>query len=112
MKRFAKYAAAAALVTGAAIFAAAPASAAVSVGIGIGGYGYAPRGVVCDPYSRFYDPFYCARPYNYYAPSYYGGGPLLSFGFNSGFHDGWHGRGGWHGNSHGGSHHNGGGRHH
>lgn len=106
MNRFLKYTLGAAVIAGTAAFAAAPASAQVSVGIGFGpgfssGYGYAPRGLVCDPYSRFYNAFACVRPYNYYAPSYYGGGPVLSFGFNSGFNRGFNnhrGRNDWHTN--------------
>jgi len=83
MKRFTKYATrklivGAALLAGAATIAAAPASAQVRFGVG----GYAAPAPVCDPYSRFYDPYYCGAPY--YGPAY---GPVLSFGFG--------GRGGW-----------------
>jgi hypothetical protein len=55
----------------------APAQARVSIGIGLGGYPgyygpgyYGPPGrVVCDPYSRWYDPYRCDA---YYADYYYG----------------------------------------
>jgi hypothetical protein len=68
MRKFAKTAIAALLLTGAATaLTTAPAQARVSIGIGIGpayGPGYygpayygPPR--YCDPYSRFYDPYRC-----------------------------------------------------
>jgi hypothetical protein len=117
MKLFTKFAVGAALLAGAATIAAAPASAQP--------YGYyPPRAVVCDPYSRFYDPFYCTAPY--YGPAYGFGGPSLSFSFGSGFRGGFrdrddfrrgndgHGGGNnWHGGSgnnwNGGNTHTGGG---
>ena len=80
MKRFSKFAIGAALLAGAATIAAAPASAQVRFGIGVAPY--AAPAPVCDPYSRFYDPYYCGAPY--YGPAY---APVLSFGFG--------GRGGW-----------------
>ena len=102
MKRSTKYALGAAVIAGvASIAAAAPASAQP--------YGYyynTPRGVVCDPYSRFYDPFYCVRQpygYGYYGSPYYYGGPSISlgFGFGGGFRDGWRGgRNDWRGGDH------------
>ncbi len=60
-------------LAGAAFATAAPAEAHVSIGIGIGpGYygGYGPGyGAVCDPYSRWYDPYRCNDyddDYDYY----------------------------------------------
>jgi len=57
----------------AAVVACAPAQARVSVGIGLGGYpDYyygSPGRAVCDPYSRWYDPYRCDA---YYADYYYG----------------------------------------
>jgi hypothetical protein len=80
MKRFWKLAAGAALIAGAASIATAAPAAAQP-------YGYVPpRALVCDPYSRYYDPFVCRTRYNYY-----GGGPVISFGFGGGWHDGWRG---------------------
>jgi hypothetical protein len=99
MKRFTKLIAGAALIAGAVTIAtAAPASAQP--------YGYAPRAVVCDPYSRFYDPFVCRTRYY---DSYSYGGPVISFGFGGGWRGGhdFHGGGGFHGgghDNHGGSH--------
>ena len=89
MKKFAKFALGAVMLAGAAtVVAATPADARVSVGIGIGvpGYYYGPSYYPrynCDPYSRFYDPYYCGG----YARPYYGGN---SFYFN--YRDGWGGR--------------------
>lgn len=88
MKNFSKFALGAAMLAGAtAIVAASPAEARVTVGIGIGvpgyyGPAYVPR-YSCDPYSRFYDPYYCGRFYGpgYYAPSYYA--PSFSFGYSN-----------------------------
>ena len=74
---------------------AAPASARVFVGVGAPiGYNTAP---VCDPYSRYYSPYYCST-----GPAYVGG-----LGFGGGWRDGWHGRA-LHGRGfHGGSFHGG-----
>src|SRR5262249_8485825 len=92
MKTITKFAAGAAALLAVGL-AAAPASAQP--------YGhYAPRSLVCDPYSRYYDPFYCTRPY--YGSAWGFGGPTLSFNFGSGFHDGWRGNN-WRGNDHGGN---------
>ena len=103
MKRFAKIALGAVMLAGAVTVIASPASAGVAVGIGVGPGYYGPSaGAVCDPYSRFYNSYYCG-------PAYYGG-PVIGFG---GFYGGWHG-GGWHGGGfhgggfHGGSFHGGG----
>ena len=70
----------------------APAQARVSIGIGLGGYpgDYGPPGrAVCDPYSRWYDPYRCDA---YYADYYYGPVFIDGFWFNqpfrSRFHDG------------------------
>jgi len=54
-----------------------PASAQVSFGIGMGGPGYygPPRYAVCNPYSRYYDPYYCGDYGDYYGP------PLFIDGF-------------------------------
>ena len=101
MKRFAKIALGALILAGAATGAAAPASARVVVGFGAGIPAAAP--VSCDPYSRFYDPYYCAPAY---------GAPVVSVGgvfggWHGGFHDGWRGgfHDGFHGGFHGGFHH-------
>ena len=87
------------LLAGAATFAvSAPAAAAVSVGVGIGPGYYGPGpGYSCDPYSRYYDPYYCGAGYPYYGPAYgygpYWGGPSVVIGgrFGGGFHGGFHG---------------------
>src|ERR1700689_4696381 len=80
MKKFAKFALGAAVLAGAAMIAVGPAEGRVSVGVGIGvgpGYYGAPApAYTCDPYSRFYDPYYCG----YYGPAYYGYGPGLVIG--------------------------------
>ncbi len=97
MKRFTKYAVGLALAASAAtMLAAAPASAQP--------YGYyAPRAAVCDPYSRYYDPYYCHA--GYYGPAW--GGPVIDFSFGGrGFGGGWGGHdfhgGGFHGGGFGG----------
>jgi hypothetical protein len=129
MKKFAKIALGALMLAGAATaMTAAPADARVSVGIGIGvpgyygGPAYYPR-YSCDPYSRFYDPYYCgayARPY-YYGPDFYlnyhtgWGGGFRDFdrghfgggGFHGG-NGGFHGGGSFHGGSGGTGGHSGG----
>ena len=102
MKRFARIALGAVMLTGAATAIAAPASARVFVGVGAPiGYNAAP---VCDPYSRYYSPYYCST-----GPAYVGG-PVIGLGFGGGWRDGWHGRalhgrgfhgGGFHGGFHG-----------
>jgi hypothetical protein len=120
MKRFAKLALGAALLAGTAFAVATPASARVSIGIGVGvpGPGYygpaygPPPGAVCDPYSRWYDPYTCDQYYGadyddyYYGPSlFYDGfwysGPLRSryYGGQRQFYvgGGWHGVPGYHG---------------
>jgi hypothetical protein len=96
MKKFAKVLGAAVLAGGALMAVSAPASARVSVGIGLGGGYYGPPAPAynCDPYSRFYDPYYCGYGPAYY-PGYYGwGGPAVVIGGH--FGGGWHG-GGFHG---------------
>jgi hypothetical protein len=96
MKRFSKIALGAVMLIGAATAVASPASAGIAVGIGVGpGYYGPPAGVVCDPYSRFYNPAYCGPAgYGYD----YGYGPVIGFGgyYGSGWHGGYHG-GGFHG---------------
>ena len=81
MKTIAKLALGALMLAGAATTVSEPAAAGVSVGIGIGipgpayypGY-YGPRRV-CDPYSRWYDPYYCGAADAYYdGPVFIGGG--------------------------------------
>jgi hypothetical protein len=86
MKRFTKIALGALVLAGTATIAAAPASAGVVVGIGAP-LAYAP-GPACNPYSPYYNPYYCG-------PGYVGG-PVIGFGF-----------GGWHGGFHGGGFHGG-----
>ena len=88
MKRFAKFALGALILAGAATAAAAPASARVVVGLGLP----VAAPVSCDPYSRFYDPYYCQPAY---------AAPVIGFGFG-GWHGGFHDR--WHENFHGGFH--------
>jgi hypothetical protein len=97
MKRFAKLALGALMVAGAATAVAAPASARVFVGIGAPlVYGGAPA---CDPYSPYYNPYYCDGPA-------YVGDPVVGFGFGGGW-GGFHG-GGFHGGGfHGGGFHGG-----
>lgn len=60
----------------AALAASAPAQSRVSIGIGLGypgyygpPYYYGPGRAVCDPYSRWYDPYRCDA---FYADYYYG----------------------------------------
>jgi hypothetical protein len=89
MKRFAKIAFGAVLMAGAAAGLASPASARVFVGVGAPlGYGPAP---VCDPYSPYYDTYYCG-----YGPAY-AGGPVIGLGFGGGWHGGGFHAGGFHG---------------
>lgn len=76
MKRFAKIALGAVMLAGAATAIASPASAGIAVGFGVGpGYYGPPAGAVCDPYSRFYNPYYCG-PVGYG----YDYGPVIGFG--------------------------------
>ena len=84
MKRIAKIALGAVLMAGAATAIASPASARVFVGVGAP-IGYAPA-PVCNPYSRFYNPYYCG-----YGPAYVGG-PFIDLGIGGGWHGGFHGR--------------------
>ena len=97
----------------AAVATSAPAQARVDIGIGLGypgyypGYYYGPPArAVCDPYSRWYDPYRCRYyyagygydDYYYYGPVFIDGvwisGPVRwrSFGGRREFF--WH--GGWH----------------
>src|SRR5690348_4554537 len=109
-----------AMLAGATALTTAPADARVTVGIGIGvpGYygGYAPP-AVCDPYSRWYDPYRCDGydDYDYYNGPVFIDGIWLNGGYRSRwygghrefyYHDGWHGGSGW---NHGGFSHGGGG---
>ena len=120
MKNVAKLALGALLLAGTAFGVATPASAHVSIGIGIGGPGYygPPRPyAVCDPYSRYYDPYYCGDYDNYYGPPLF----IDGYWFNNGryrdyygqrqywVHGGWHGYGGGGGYGHGRSFNSGGG---
>lgn len=71
MKTFAKTLLGVVLLAGTAAAFTAPASAGFSIGIGIGPAYYGPRYVgpaVCDPYSRWYDPYYCGDYDDYYGP--------------------------------------------
>jgi hypothetical protein len=88
-----------AMLAGATALTTSAADARVTVGIGIGGgyYGHGPA--VCDPYSRWYDPYRCDRYDDYYGDDYYYGSPTIYFG-------GYGGRG-WHGGYHGGGYHGG-----
>ena len=76
MKRFGKIALGGVMLAGAATALTTPASAAVGVTLGVGPAYYGPpAGAVCDPYSRYYDPYQCN---GYYGPSvaiggYWGG---------------------------------------
>ena len=121
MKRIAKIALGALLMAGTAFAVATPAAARVSIGIGFGGPGYygpPPRYAVCDPYSRYYDPYYCGDDDYYYGPPLF----IDGFWFNSGgryrdfrghrqywVHGGWHGYSGGHGGGGYGGGHGGGG---
>ena len=105
MKRFAKLALGAVLMAGAATAIASPASARVFVGIGAPlAYGAAPA---CDPYSPYYNPYYCG-----YGPANVGG-PVIGFGFGGGWHEGFRDHdgfrdGGFRDGFHGGGFHGGG----
>jgi hypothetical protein len=117
MKRMTKFALGACAIL-AAFAASAPAQARVSIGIGLGypgdygypGYYYGPPArAVCDPYSRWYNPYRCRAYYyadyddNYYGPVFIDGiwvtGPVRwrSFGGRREFfwHGGWHEGSGW-----------------
>jgi hypothetical protein len=112
MKNIAKLALGALLMAGTAFAVATPAAARVSIGIGIGGPGYygPPAYAVCNPYSRYYDPYYCGDYEDYYGPPMF----IDGFWFNNGryrdyggqrqywVHGGWHGYGGGYGGGHGG----------
>lgn len=123
MKLFAKLALGALMLVGVPALATAPVAAQVSVGIGVGGYygypfhpgypGYAP---ICDPRSRYYDPYRCDY-YDYYDGPVFVDGIWLNGGFRSRYYGGhrqFYYHGGWHGGSgfHGGGFHRGGGGHH
>ncbi len=101
------------LISGAFALISKPAAAQVSIGVGFStpGYGSYYRRDVCDPYSRYYDPYYCDRGYydDYYTPSignivFYGGnwyrGPFRSRYYNGHnwywINNGWR-RHEWHG---------------
>jgi len=97
MKKVAKILGAVLLAGAATLAVSAPAAARVSVGVGIGGGYYGPPAPAysCDPYSRFYDPYYCGAGYPYYGPAYgygpYWGGPSVVIGGRfggGGFHGG------------------------
>jgi hypothetical protein len=94
MKKVAKILGVVLLAGAATVAVAAPADARVSVGIGLGGGYYGPPAPAysCDPYSRFYDPYYCGAGYPAYGygPGYYGYGPSVVIGgrFGGGFHGG------------------------
>ena len=107
-KGIARIALGALMLAGTAFAVATPATAQVSVGIGIGGghgyYRHPPRGAVCDPYSRWYDPDYCGGYYDYYGPPIF----IDGFWFNGGRYRDYDGhRQYWYRNSW----HNGGGQH-
>ncbi|HEX2594023.1 MAG TPA: hypothetical protein VHL34_21155 [Rhizomicrobium sp.] len=132
MKKLAMAALGALMMAGTTAATTAPAEARVVVGIGFGGGGYYAPGYhggygyrVCDPYSRYYNPYRCEddRYYSdyYYDPIYFGGGwyrgpfryrdyrGYREFWVNGGWHrNEWRGhypthysyRGGWYGSSH------------
>lgn len=139
MKIIAKATLGALMLAGTAFAVSAPASAGFSIGIGVGPGYYGPAYYgrsVCDPRSRYFNPYYCDDYDYYYGPPLFIGGywydrPLRSrwYGGHREFwvhdrwyrHDGWRGgrfergrgdwgRGGGRGDwGHGGGHH--GGRH-
>jgi hypothetical protein len=80
MNRIAKAVLGTLMLGGAALAVTAPAAAEFSIGIGVGPGYYGPpppRYVgrsVCNPYSRYYDPYYCADYDYYYGPPLYLGG--------------------------------------
>ncbi len=118
MKRIAKVVLGALMLAGTAIGTAVPAAAHVSVGIGFGFPGYygpPPRYYAsCDPYSRYYDPYYCGDYADYYGPPIFVDGMW----FNGGRYRDWHGEreywvhGRWHGGGERGGGWHGGGHHH
>ncbi|HUO98421.1 MAG TPA: hypothetical protein VMU01_07115, partial [Rhizomicrobium sp.] len=68
MKLVAKSILGALMLAGSAAAFTAPADAAWSFGVGVGPGYYGPPGYAnayCDPYSRWYDPYYC-DDYDYY----------------------------------------------
>lgn len=104
MKTIAKTILGAAMLAGAAAIVATPASAGFSFGIGIGPGYYGPPPpryygrAICDPYSRWYDPYYCGSYDYYYGPpvwfdGYSYSGPLRSRWYDGRrefwIHDGW-----------------------
>jgi len=115
-----------AMLAGATALTTTAADARVTVGFGFGGAGYygGYDNRVCDPYSRWYDPYRCDA---YGDDDYYNGpvfidGLWLNGGYRSRwygghrqfyYNNGWHGGSGWNhgGFSHGGGHWNGGGGH-
>ena len=114
MKIFARTAFVALMIISFPVLTTAPASAAhVSIGIGVGGYygypyypghpGYAP---ICDPRSRFYDPYRCDY-YDYYDGPVFIDGIWLNGGYRSRYygghrqfyyHGGWYAGSGFHAN--------------
>ncbi|MBU6299206.1 MAG: hypothetical protein KGJ79_03635 [Alphaproteobacteria bacterium] len=127
MKRIAKLALGAMLMAGTAFAVSTPSAAGVSFGIGIGvgpgyyGPGYYGYAVNCNPYSRFYDPYYCGYYDDYDGPpvfvdgAWFYGGRYRDFDGHREFwvhnrwyrgdgdwhdRDGWRGRGEWHGDGH------------
>jgi len=115
MKRIAKYALGAFALAGAAALTTAPADARVFVGFGVGPGYYGPGpyyggGAYCNPYSPYYDPYYCDG--GYYGDPYWGG-PVVygGWGWGGGWghhwghdHDHW-GGGHWGGGHWSGHHH-------
>jgi len=76
MKTLAKFALAAALLSGAMFALSAPAAARVFVGIGVGDYAgpaYDYDDAYCDPDSRWYDPYRCAQYDYWYDPIFIDG---------------------------------------
>lgn len=93
MKRLGKIALGAAMLAATAALAS-PASAQVHFGIGVGpGYYGPPPRAVCDPYSRWYDPYRCNGYYGYEPYYGYSYGPVIGFGFGGRFggHEHFHG---------------------
>jgi hypothetical protein len=105
MKLFANAAISALMVVGALALPTAAVVAHVSIGIGVGGYygypfrpGYPGYVDICDPRSRFYDPYRCDY-YDYYDGPLFIDGNWLNGGYRSRYYGGqrqflYH--GGWH----------------
>ena len=78
MNRIAKAVFATVMLTGTAVAVTAPAAADFTVGFGVGPGYYGPppyaRGAVCNPYSRYYNPYACDDYEDYYGPPLYIGG--------------------------------------